>query len=205
MINKLKNEQIKLSNGNPKCAVKSLSFTPCATCNPDAPCFKKCYAKKAYRLYERTRTAYDYNVEFYKNNPKEFEKQLQALTSLEAYFRYFVSGDIIDDNFFAIMVRVARKNKNCNYLAFTKQYDIVNRFLNAGHKIPSNLKIVFSLLGEFGKDKNPYNLPQSQVIFKGEQPPKNALICGGNCVNCVCRGVSCWTLKKGQTIHFYEH
>lgn len=205
MIKELKSEQIRISNGNPKCQIKSISFTPCATCDPSSPCFYKCYARKAYRLYKQTREAYDFNVEFYKKNPREFERQLTALTSIEAFFRYFVSGDIIDAEFFALMVRVAKKNKNCKYLAFTKKYDIVNNYLLSGKKIPKNLKIIFSLWGDYGINKNPFKLPQSNVIFKGQETPKNAILCGGNCVNCICRGCGCWQLKNGQTVYFNEH
>lgn len=197
--------KIKISNGNIKCPTKSVSFTPCKTCAPSCPCFVDCYANRLCKLRPAVREAYDFNTKFYAENPKEFERQLTAITSLEAYFRYFIGGDIINAEFFAMMVRIARKNKNCHFLAFTKKYDIINDYLNAGGKIPKNLKIIFSQWGEFGKGKNPYNLPQSQVLFKGEEAPKNAIICGGSCGDCICRGCGCWQLKNGQTVYFYKH
>jgi hypothetical protein len=115
-----------------------------------------------------------------------------------------VSGDIPNAAYFKEMVITAKKYPATEILAFTKQYDIVNRYIDAMGPLPDNLKILFSEWP--GMDmNNKYNLPVAHVIFKGETPADDWKICGGNCSECACRGVGCWTLNNGDHIAFYEH
>ena len=120
------------------------------------------------------------------------------------FFRYHVSGDIIDADYLQRMCKLARELKGTNFLAFTKNYQDVNAYFMT-HKKPANLKLIFSLPFDGCKIDNPHNLPTAAVILKGNQPAENYKICGGNCAECACRGVGCWELKKGETIAFYEH
>ena len=120
------------------------------------------------------------------------------------YFRYHVSGDIPNADYFVQMIKLAKELPNTNFLAFTKQYKIVNDFLNDGGNIPGNLKIIFSNWGEWKCD-NPHGLPVCEVILKGSQPADDWKICGGNCTECACRGIGCWQLNNGETIAIYQH
>ena len=197
--------KISISNGNKKMgAIPSVSLPACTTCNPSAPCFKKCYAAKLERIYKSVKNAYNRNFEILATNPLEYWTQVREAAKMAKYFRFHVSGDIPDSIYFYDMVLTAREIPDTYFLAFTKQYNIVNDYLKNGGTIPKNLKIIFSNWGTW-KCENPYNLPTAEIIFKGEAPADNWKICGGNCSECACRGVGCWELQNGETIAFYEH
>jgi hypothetical protein len=197
--------QISISHGNSKMgAIPSVSLPACVTCNPNAPCFKKCYAAKLERIYKNTRNAYARNLDILETEPAHYWIQVKAAAMCTRYFRYHVSGDIPNGHYLKMMVQIAQELPNTIFLAFTKQFPIVNDYLNDGGTIPDNLKIIFSNWGAW-KCENPHGLPTSEVIFKGSEPAQDWKICGGNCAECACRGVGCWELKNGETIAFYEH
>lgn len=200
-----KPEKITISRGNAKMgAIPSVSLPACITCNPAAPCFKKCYALKLSRRRANVRESYEHNLEVLSRDPALYWLQVKAAASLSRYFRYHVSGDIPNAAYFAAMVQTARELPNTNFLAFTKQYNIVNEYINNGGEIPANLKVIFSNWGEW-KCENPHNLPVCEIIFKGKTPADEWKICGGNCTECACRGVGCWELERGEVIAIYEH
>lgn len=197
--------KISISPGNVKMgAIPSVSLPACTTCNPSAPCFKKCYAAKLERIYKNTKNAYARNLETLRNDPAAYWLQVRAAAVTTRFFRYHVSGDIPNRDYLVNMIQTANDLPGTNFLAFTKQYPIVNEYLNDGGTLPDNLKIIYSSWGAW-KCENPHGLPTSEVIFKGETPADSWKICGGNCAECACRGVGCWELKNGETIAFYEH
>jgi hypothetical protein len=196
---------VSISKGNAKLgAIPSVSLPACTTCNPAAPCFKKCYAAKISRLYKTARNAYERNLKILNEAPAEFWRQVRAAAAMTRFFRYQVSGDIPNAEYFAEMVRAAELLPNTRFLAFTKQFEIVNAYLDGGGIIPENLKIIFSNWGAW-KCNNPHSLPECEIIFKGETPRDDWKVCGGNCTECACRGVGCWEIKNGETIAIYEH
>lgn len=201
----MKNSTVSISKGNIKMgAIPSVSLPACTTCNPDAPCFKKCYARRMAARRATVRNAYEHNSDILNNEPFAYWAQVKAAASMVRFFRYHVSGDIPNIEYFNNMVQIANDLPGTQFLAFTKQYNIVNTYLNNGGTIPSNLKILFSNWGSW-KCENPYNLPQCEIIFKGTTAAENWKICGGNCTACACQGVGCWELKNGETIGIYEH
>lgn len=196
---------VSISKGNSKMgAIPSVSLPACTTCNPDAPCFKKCYALRLARRYKTVANAYDCNLEILQTAPAHYWLQVKAAAVTTRFFRYHVSGDIPNGHYFKMMVQTARELPNTVFLAFTKQYHIVNDYLNGGGAIPENLKIIFSNWGAW-KCENPHGLPTCEIILKGSEPAENWKICGGNCTECACRGIGCWELKNGETIAIYEH
>ena len=201
----MKNNQVSISNGNAKLgAIPSVSLPACVTCNPDAPCFKKCYAVRMARRYKTVTAAYNRNLEILNNDPSAYWVQVKAAASMTRFFRFHVSGDIPNGEYFNYMVQAAAELPNTTFLAFTKQYQIVNAYLNNGGTIPANLIIIFSNWGAW-KCENPHRLPECEIILKGSTPAPDWKVCGGNCTECACRGVGCWELKKGDTIAIYEH
>lgn len=201
--------EITISKGNKKTGfIPSVSLPPITTCRPDAPCKRTCYACKLCRLRKTVADSYHHNLEVYKRAPDVFFAQVEAVAKLTNYFRYFVSGDIPNTQFLHYIVKTAKKCPNCKFLVFTKQYEIVNEYLQdldmCNNQPPNNLQIILSGWGAW-QPPNPHNLPMSQIIFKGQTPLDNWLLCGGNCADCACRGVGCWQLKKGETIAFYQH
>ena len=199
------NLTVSISKGNSKMgAIPSVSLPACITCNPSAPCFKLCYAAKITRLYKTVKTAYENNLNILKSDPVLYWQQVKQGAQMARYFRYHASGDIPNIEYFNNMVALACELPNTNFLAFTKQYYIVNQFLNNGGVIPSNLKVIFSNWGAW-KCENPHNLPECEIILKGSEPAPDWKICGGNCTECACAGIGCWELKNGETIAIYEH
>ena len=197
--------KISISKGNAKMgAIPSISLPACITCNPDAPCFKECYARRIEYRYKRSKDAYAHNLQVLKDNPGAYWLQVKASAMLTRYFRYHVSGDIPNTEYFKQMIKLADDLPGTNFLAFTKQYIIVNDYLNAGGTIPQNLKIIFSNWGAW-RCANPHNLPVCEVIFKNTTPGASYKICGGNCTECACRGIGCWELKNGEIIAIYKH
>lgn len=197
--------KVSISNGNAKMgAIPSVSLPPIITCPKGAPCAKKCYAHKLCRIYPTVKKAYQNNLDIWNTNPTEYFNQVFNAVRMSRYFRFHVSGDIPNAQYFSYMVAVAMDNPHCEILAFTKQYAIINNYLATVGELPHNLHIIFSEWGTM-PIPNPHNLPTAAVIFKGDEPLDHWKICGGNCAECACRGVGCWELKTGETIAFYEH
>lgn len=198
-------QKLSISNGNSKMGkIPSVSLPPITTCPAGCPCSKKCYAAKLCRIYPSVKKAYQNNLDILNNDWCGYWQQVRTAAATTKYFRYHVSGDIPNAAYFKEMTITARQNPGTQFLAFTKQYEIVNNYIDIMNNIPDNLKIIFSEWGN-QKPNNPHDLPTAAVIFKGTEPADNWKICGGNCAACACQGVGCWEIKPGETIAFYEH
>ena len=197
--------QISISKGNSKMgAIPSVSLPACITCNPGAPCFKKCYARRLAARRATVRDAYNRNLDILRDDPRAYWAQVKAAAITTRFFRYHVSGDIPNIEYLFNMAALAIELPGTMFLAFTKQYNIVNAFIENGGIIPNNLQIIFSNWNDW-KCKNPYNLPVCEIVLKGSEPAPDWKICGGNCTACACAGIGCWELKNGETIAIYEH
>lgn len=203
-----KKYEVKVSNGNTKLghAIPNINMPVGITCNPNAPCFKGCYAKRGHFLYKNVKDCLWNNYMAYKENPTRFFESIAFKTSLNMYVRWHSSGDIVDEQYLAGMCWVARKNPKTHYLAFTKQYEIVNNYCKAKHRIPKNLHIVFSCWKNWIPE-NPFNFPTTWVYFPKDEDntnryiPKKAFPCSGKCATCQ----KCWGLKKGESVVFKKH
>ena len=210
MNEKLNNVKLSISDSNRKMgAIPSVSLPPVVTCPAGCPCAKKCYAARMCKRYPNVREAYNRNLDLLNEDWAEYWKQVNARLAMVRFFRFHVSGDIPNAAYFKEMTISARKNPHCEILAFTKQYDIVNHYIDSLGPLPKNLHIVFSAWDVVwnAKIQNPHNLPTSAVIFKGEEWKTEYFdkICPGNCYDCAARGCGCWTLEDGETIGFMEH
>jgi len=199
--------KVKFSDGNSKMgAVASVSSLPFFTC-PDRcadTCGVICYAAKIANLYKNTRNAYAWNTAMIILCPNEYHKQIKEFCKGVRYFRYHVSGDIVNKPYFAAMVENAKENPHCEILAFTKRYEIVNAWIAANGSLPENLHILFSGWDNL-KTINPHNLPETTVFEKESEFNDSWKTCGGNCFNCACRGLGCWQAKAGDIIAFKKH
>lgn len=201
---------VKISPGNSKMgAIASVSLPAIKTCR-ECACQKKCYAAKLERLRPSVREAYASNLELLETDPDRYWREVEGAIMLNRYFRFHVSGDIPDSQYFSRMVMVARRNPHCQILCFTKKYDIVNweiGYLHAAHlDLPENLHIILS--GWVGLDMvNPFSLPEAHVRYRdGSTTARpDAVECGGNCTECALTDCGCWTLQKGQQVVFNEH
>lgn len=190
--------------------IPSLNLPAGVTCNQNAPCFleRKCYAMKGNFAFTAVKECHLKNLEKWKSDPFGFFDVINNFlqNTRYKYFRFHSSGDIPDSNYLDSMCKLARKNKDVNFLCFTKKYKIVNEYLTK-HRRPGNLCLVFSYWQNFkDEDGNPHNLPTSYVKFSDETKiPKNAFKCSGYCGECINTEHNCWKLKKGQSVYFKKH
>lgn len=197
--------KVSISPGNAKMgAIPSVSLPPVITCAQGCKCANKCYAVKLCRIRKSVRTAYDRNLRILLEDPRSYWTQVQAAAMTTRFFRFHVSGDIIDRDYLHNMVQMAETLPDTHFLAFTKCYDLVNGYLDTWDRLPDNLHLIFSAWPGMPMN-NPHQLPVANVIFRGQVPDDAWKICGGNCFDCACRGVGCWELKQGDYIAFYEH
>ena len=206
---KYNNINIKVSPGNDKMGpIESVSLSPIITCAARAigTCSKKCYACKVCRYSKEAKNAYSHNLELLKNNPALFWADVDRVLKANRFFRFNVSGDIPNYEYFKNLVKVVSNNPHCQCLIFTKQWEIVNKYMGYNKILPDNLKVVFS--GWPGlKMINPNNFPEAHVILKNgvTSARDGAKYCSGNCFECALNCGGCWTLQKGEQVLFREH
>lgn len=201
-------EKISISQGNTKMGkIQSVSLPPITTCRKGCACAKKCYAAKLARLRSNVSQAYERNLHILTEDPESYWMQVKVAVATSRYFRFHVSGDIVDMEYLREMVEIANQFKNTDILCFTKKYELVNDFIDEGNMIPDNLHLIFSVWPDMSYD-NPYNLPEAHVIFKDGVTTADMNIakeCHGNCQMCALTEEGCWTLKNGEQVVFNEH
>lgn len=199
--------KVRISNSNSKMGeVPSVSLLPFLTCPARCAgtCGAYCYAAKLANLRPAVRKSYAINTALAVHRPDVYWEGVDAACKKAKYFRFHVSGDILNIEYFAKMIQMANNHPDCEMLCFTKRYEIVNDAISDWGELPANLHVLFS--GWDGLTPiNPYNLPETNVILRGNQPAPNWKMCGGNCFNCACRGVGCWQAQPGDVIAFEQH
>ena len=199
---------VHISNGVSKLGaeIPSVSLPVGITCRPDAPCYKKCYGRKGRFSFLKNKLLLENNLAIWQGNPHQYERDITIAAYKSRFFRWHATGDIPDDAYLPMMIRVANALPDTRFLAFTKKFELVNDHLDAGNALPANLHIVFSAWGDF-LPVNPYNLPVAYIRFKHQpsQIPPDALHCPKYCGDCVSTGKSCWDLRKEQSVFFDEH
>lgn len=202
---------VSISDGNDKMGhIRSVSILPVLTCPARCreTCAKDCYAVgmcfdgvKGASM----RRSYARNTALWMLRPDLYFAAIDYAGKINRFFRWHVSGDIPNAAYFAEMVIIAVNNPGCKFLAFTKQWEIVNAWIDENGALPSNLQIIFS--GWFDEMPiNPYNLPVAVPVMAADADkyPDRAL-CGGNCETCACRGCGCWNLWDGQIMMLIYH
>ncbi len=197
---------VNISKGNNKMgAIKSVSLPAVTTCIQCA-CNKKCYAKRMENRWKNVREAYANNLNIVKTNPGLYWREIEAAIMLSRFFRFHVSGDILDNSYFKSMVEVAQRNPHCEILCFTKKYRIVNDAVQNGIEVPENLHIIFSAWDDL-EMKNPNHFPEAHVRYRDgtTTASTNAKECSGNCTDCAITDDGCWSLHFGEQVVFNEH
>jgi hypothetical protein len=137
-------------------------------------------------------------------SPEQAENDILSQLPLIGYCRIHASGDIINSEYFDMLISIAKKAKGVKFMCFTKKYDIVNNYISSGNKIPTNFKVILSGWNGMEMD-NPFNLPTAYVVLrnieKDTRIKKSAIPCSGKCDKCF----ACWNLKKGQQVLFHQH
>lgn len=115
--------KIAISEGNNKTGkTPNVSLPPLITCAADAPCRKDCYANKhAYRLYKRTRAAWDRNWELWQTKPGDYWIRIQEYLNYHhpEYFRWHVGGEIPDQKYADMMATIAALTPSVKFLVYT--------------------------------------------------------------------------------------
>ena len=195
----------RISNGNTKLGtIANISLTPGKTCSAEAckTCLTGgCYAMKAYRMYKNTRAAWDANTDLATGDLETMERDLMTYfgaVTAPRFFRIHVGGDFVSREYAAMWARVASANPGTNFLAFTKQWDMVR-----GIEFPANFSLVLS---SWPGTEIPADLRELYSVAwlddGSEAIPGDVIECPGNCANC---GV-CWSLaKRHLDVSFRKH
>ena len=197
---------VKISKGNSKMgAIRSVSLPAIVTCR-QCGCHKKCYAKKIEQFRKTVAAAYKNNLQVLREMPDVYWQDVEAAVKKSNYFRFHVSGDIPNSDYFKQMVLLAHRNTHCEILCFTKKFEIVNEYISEYGSLPSNLHIIFSGWVDL-KMINPFSLPEAHVRYRDgfTTARDDAKECGGNCTECAITHDGCWTLAHGEQVVFNEH
>lgn len=198
---------VKFSYDNRKTGalVPSVSLIPVADCGNCKVCARGCYDVRNVCFQKTVQKARANNSAIAHEDPDRYFAEISehiAKRNLR-WFRFHAGADILNAGYFNGMIRVAKDNPHCRVLAFTKMFSVVNRWIDNNGELPENLQIIFSEWKGQEMD-NPYNLPTSRPVWKGEVVP-SGIWCGGNCSECAEKNGGCWSLKKGQRILFEAH
>lgn len=200
-------EHVHISKGVTKLgSIPSVSLPPCQTCRPDAPCVRKCYARKGRFAFSRNKALLEKNFALWSTDPERYEQEVFCAAYPARFFRWHSSGDIPCAAYLEMMVRVAQRAPDTKFLVFTKKFELVNAYLDSCGAFPANLCVVLSAWGAW-LPENPHGLPVAYIRFrKDPQPvPEHAFACRGFCGECVLSGHDCWSLQRGEAVVFDEH
>lgn len=197
-----------ISSGNRKTgfAVPSVSLIPVADCGNCSACSRLCYDLRNDCIYNGVIDSRAKNSAIAHEDMDRYFVEICGACRAFRFFRWHIGGDILNMPYLRGMVGVAVENPHCNFLAFTKRYDLVNEFVAAGGVIPENMQIIFSAWPG-AEMVNPYNFPVSSPLFVdgSHAAGPDAIDCPGDCSNCAVMGSGCWTLKRGQGVKFAAH
>ena len=203
--------RIHISKGNNKLgAIMNVSLPPVVTCHNCSSCKHYCYAVRTYNRFTDTAMGWNENYILFLTDPEKYFDEISKAVKTQRFFRWHVSGDIVNGEYLAGMIRVALENPKCEFLAFTKAYQIVNTAIAAGAVIPSNLHVLFSAAPGV-EMPNPYRLPECHINFA--DPSLNTYCggaeyvyhCTGNCTECAINGCGCFFLKNGDVTIIDQH
>ena len=206
-VKNAKNLHVTISEGNIKMGhVASVSLLPFLSCPGTCgdTCGAKCYAAKLANLRKNVLTSYARNQAIATLRPDIYWSSVDLAMKQVKWFRFHVSGDVLNYNYFDKMIEACRNNPTTKVLVFTKKFDIVNKWIDENGTLPENLSIMFSGWSNL-IPTNPHKLPETNVVEKGYHPRSGWTMCGGNCFECALNGVGCWTAKSGDVIAFNEH
>ena len=206
--------RVHISKGNRKIGrVLNVSTVPIMDCKNCKECKNICYAVNSYIMHTNTcLPAWTENSYFARNNRKEYFDTIRkecAKRRKNKYFRWHVSGEIIDMDYLESMIAIAREFPDFKFWTYTKMYDLVNLYvmLHGDSKekaIPGNLVIMFSEWRGM-EMYNPYGFPEFRVVFKNDKykpDPENVWYCPGNCDICKACNRGC---VAGETTYCNEH
>lgn len=202
---------VSVSRGNKKIEhVLNVSLPPVMTCGNCSGCANTCYAvKNAIRHGRIVINCWARNYAVLLADRERYFNEIETVISrrrTNKYFRWHVSGEIVDYDYFAHMVDIARRHPDFTFWTYTKMYHIVNNYClrNGGRDaVPANFHIMFSAWPGMNL-YNPYNFPTFEFIPKeipvADRPA--GYYCPGNCNICRDNGRGC---VVGESTKVNEH
>jgi len=203
MLTRVNDLHVSISNGNRKIGrVMNVSTPAILACKNCSGCAHYCYDIKANFVYINTvLPARAKNLAILTADRERFFREIDEKMNRRKknkFFRWHVSGDIIDFDYFSRMVENARNHPNFIIWTYTKNYAVVNAYVaeNGKDSIPSNFHIMFSEWDGM-ELVNPYDFPIFTCKLKdGNKNHKpeffNSLFkCPGNCDICKEHGTGC--------------
>lgn len=184
-------ESIKLciSNGNRKIGkAMNVSLPPILSCGNCKECKHFCYDIRACLQYKNVIDARIRNyVILLRDRDLYFSTIDKACNRRKSnkIFRWHVSGDIIDLDYFCRMVEIARNHPDFIFWTYTKMYHIINEYCDKYGKesIPENFSVMFSEWKGM-ELVNPYHFGEFRALYENESIPENTYYCPGNCDIC---------------------
>lgn len=175
----------------------------CHDCGCDGYCYavRDCFLRGDVVINARSR-----NWSILRRNRDEYFRQIDDAMSRRRknkYFRWHVSGEIPDDDYFSRMIDNARKHPDFIIWTYTKQYSIVNRYCAkyGRDSIPANFSIMFSRWEGFPMD-NPFSFPEFVCVMVSKGASMDDCLidwtCPGNCGVCLEAGRGCPFSESGK-------
>lgn len=199
--------RVRISKNNSKMGdVVSVSLLPFITCPRicETTCGAACYAAKLANLRPSVLKSYAINTALAIHKPELFWLQVDLAIKGARFFRFHVSGDILNAAYFENMIKAAVNNPHCEILVFTKRFELVNAYIEKNGSLPENMHVLFSGWNNL-KPVNPFNMPETTVYTTDAEINSGWKLCGGNCFECACNGAGCFGAKHGETIAFKKH
>ena len=181
--------------------VININIPPMVACRADLQCRKYCYCNKGTFLYPNVKNRYNENynsylVDGWLKTAYSIVDQIEK-SNIELV-RWHASGEIVDSNYFKMVVSVAESLPQNRFMIFTKKYNIVNEWIDNNKLLPVNLTVVFSQ-DENVILENKHNLPIA--IVSDETTTCGSQLNNLTCANCK----KCWNVSSGQTVIFKKH
>ena len=108
--------KIHISAGNMKLgAIMNISLPPVYTCHNCSSCKHYCYAVRSYNRLPDTAAAWNENYLLFITNPEKYFNDISHAVRTQRFFRWHVSGDIVNQQYFLGMIRVANENPKTEF------------------------------------------------------------------------------------------
>jgi hypothetical protein len=196
--------RIYISKGNKKMKKNSgfylfalPAIITCIGCTSE--CVKRCYARKAERMYRKTRDARLKNLlaswedNFVEEMVKAIKKAIGKRTG-DIYFRIHEGGDFYSQEYYNKIVEVVKSFPDVKFLAFTKSFQL--DFSDC----PNNLNLVMSIFPDT-KESVPQGYARAYAGNCNMEGNNYVKECSGQCHECK----ECWSLGRKEAVHFKIH
>jgi hypothetical protein len=185
----------RLIYGNKKVEAWTFSLPPVKACLNSEACAKTCYAKKAYRQYKQTRTAWDDNLKLATEDIAQLEKDLaQQLKRIAKsrgkrtkIVRIHQSGDFISPEYTMMWFKLANSFPDIYFYGYTK-VDAIFPLEISMLDACENVNIIPSFIGgylNYGDEKHVDMMQEKFGSFVCPAVKDGTIKCGKHCSYCI--------------------